>query len=248
LEAEVLSLKAQFAEQLEKQETEWQRVFRQQEDRPAELLNQQKVSAAEQHPKDRQAAKELLDKQDQKFQNPIQALTDRIDHHEKPSFTITPTEAGDGDPGPSNHRGFNTWIAPNNQNPEKRSASTPRQDKGKGVDHEGNFQPPPPPPSNSGGDPDPNPTDHDDDDDRGGDDGRGRRGGCQEHNARRPSLHRNTSPGTRGLLEFLQQLSKPIRSTKSAAEPPYFFQGDDNQDVRNWLTACEDYFNRNPYQ
>ena len=32
------------------------------------------------------------------------------------------------------------------------------------------------------------------------------------------------------------------------AEPPYFFQGDDNQDVRNWLTAYEDYFDRNPYQ
>jgi len=32
------------------------------------------------------------------------------------------------------------------------------------------------------------------------------------------------------------------------AEPPYFFQGDDNQDVRNGLTACEDYFDRNPYQ
>ena len=46
----------------------------------------------------------------------------------------------------------------------------------------------------------------------------------------------------------MQQLSTPNRSIKNAAEPPYFFQGDDNQDVRNWLTACEDYFDRNPYQ
>ena len=46
----------------------------------------------------------------------------------------------------------------------------------------------------------------------------------------------------------MQQLSIPNRSIKNAAEPPYFFQGDDNQDVRNWLTACEDYFDRNPYQ
>jgi len=46
----------------------------------------------------------------------------------------------------------------------------------------------------------------------------------------------------------LQQLSTPNRSIKNAAEPPYFFQSDDNQDVRNWLTACEDYFDRNPYQ
>jgi len=32
------------------------------------------------------------------------------------------------------------------------------------------------------------------------------------------------------------------------AKPPYVFQGDDNQDVRNWLTAGEDYFDRNPFQ
>jgi len=40
LEAEVISLKAQFAEQLKKQDTEWQRVLRHQEDRAAEILNQ----------------------------------------------------------------------------------------------------------------------------------------------------------------------------------------------------------------
>jgi len=57
LEAEVLSLKAQFAEQLKKQDFEWQRVLRLHEDRAAELLNQQKVNAAEEHQKDRQAAK-----------------------------------------------------------------------------------------------------------------------------------------------------------------------------------------------
>jgi len=62
LEAEVLSLKAQFAEQLKKQDTEWQRVLRHQEDRAAELLNQQKANAADQHQEDCQAAKELLDK------------------------------------------------------------------------------------------------------------------------------------------------------------------------------------------
>jgi len=59
LEAEVISLKAQFAEQLKKQDIEWQRVLRHQEDRAAEILNQQKASAAKQHQKDRQAAKEL---------------------------------------------------------------------------------------------------------------------------------------------------------------------------------------------
>ena len=94
----------------------------------------------------------------------IQALMDRIDHHEKSSFTIPPTEAGDGNPGPSNQVQFDPWTALNNPSPDKQSASTPRQDKGKGVDRGGNFQPPPPPPSNIGADPDPDPSDHDDDD------------------------------------------------------------------------------------
>jgi len=174
LETEVISLKAQFAEQLKRQDFEWQRVLRHQEDRAAEMLNQQKTTTAEQHQKDRQAAKELLDKQNQKFQDAIQALTDRIDHHEKPSFTITPTEAGDCDPGPSNQGQFDPWNPPQNPNPDKRSASTPRQNKGKEVDRGGNYQPPPPPPSNIGGDPDPDPSDHDDDDDKAGDNGRGR--------------------------------------------------------------------------
>ena len=119
MEAEVISLKAQFAEQLKKQDPEWQRVLRHQEDRAAELLNQQKANAAEQHQNDRQAAKELLDKQNQKFQNAILALTDRIDHHEKRSFTIPPREGGDGDPGPSNQGQFDPWIPPNNPNPDK---------------------------------------------------------------------------------------------------------------------------------
>jgi len=239
-EAEVISLKAQFAEQLKKQDLEWQRVLRHQEDRAAELLNQQKTNTAEQHHRDHHAAKELLDKQNQKFQNAIQALTDRIDHHEKPSFTIPPTEAGDGDPGPSNQGQFNPWNPPQNPNPDKRSASTPRQNKGKEVDRGGNYQAPPPQPSNIGSDPDPDPSDNDDDDDKGGNDGRGRRGGRPERNARRPSVPRDSSPCTRRILEFLQQLSTPNRSIKNAAEPPYFFQGDDNQDVGNWLTACED--------
>jgi len=46
----------------------------------------------------------------------------------------------------------------------------------------------------------------------------------------------------------MQSLSTCQRLTKNTAEPPYFFQGEDNQDVRNWLTACEDYLDRNPTQ
>jgi len=141
LEAKVISLKAQFAEQLKKQDIEWQRVLRHQEDRPAEILNQQKASAPEQHHEDRPAAKELLDRQNQKFQNAIPALTDRIDDHEKPSFTMPPMEGGDGNPGPSNQGQFDPWSPPDNPNLGKRSSSTPRQEKGKGVDGRGNFQP-----------------------------------------------------------------------------------------------------------
>jgi len=46
----------------------------------------------------------------------------------------------------------------------------------------------------------------------------------------------------------MQSLSTSQRLTKNTAETPYFFQGGDYQDVRNWLTACEDYFDPNPTQ
>ena len=50
------------------------------------------------------------------------------------------------------------------------------------------------------------------------------------------------------MLELMQSLSTSQWPTKNTAEPTDFFQGEDNQDVRNWLTACEDYFDRNPPQ
>ena len=50
------------------------------------------------------------------------------------------------------------------------------------------------------------------------------------------------------MLTFMESLAAPIRPAKLIAEPSYFFHGEDNQDVRNWLTACEDYFDRNPTQ
>ena len=91
----------------------------------------------------------------------IQTLTARIDRAEKPHYTIPPTDGGNGDPGPSNPGQQNPWIPPDGINPDKESASTPRQNKGEEVDRGGNNQPPPPP-GNTGGDPDP---DDDDDDD-----------------------------------------------------------------------------------
>ena len=65
---------------------------------------------------------------------------------------------------------------------------------------------------------------------------------------RRQSIPRDTSPRTRAIITFMELLAVPIGSTKLIAEPPYYFQGEDNQDVGNWLKACEDYFDRNPTQ
>jgi len=242
LECEVLERK----EKVKNQDTTWQQVLYDHEERADQLLKQQKVEVAAQQLKDRQEARDLLDKQRFKFQALIQTLTARIDRAEKPHYTIPPTDGGDGDPGPSNRRQQNPWIPPEGTNPDKESASTPRQNKGKEVDQGGNNQQPPPP-GNTGGDPDPD-DDDDDDNDKNEGDSRGRRGGRPERNTRRPSLPRDASPRTRPMLEFMQSLSTSQRPIKNTAEPPYFSQGEDNQYVRNWLTACEDYFDRNPIQ
>ena len=211
-------------------------------------MEQQKANAEQQKEKDHQEAKDFLDKQRREFEEKIQTLTERIDRAERATHTVPPTEANDGDPGQSNRGQIDPWIPPDIPTFQKQSASTPRQNKSKEVDCGGNNQPPPPPPSNIGGDPDPDPSDHDDDDDMNGDDGRGRKGGRPERNTRNLSIARDTSPGTRGILLYLQQLGTQMRTVKNAAEPLYIFQGDDNQDVRNWLTTGEDYFDHNPQQ
>jgi len=90
--------------------------------------------------------------------------------------------------------------------------------------------------------------DDDDDNDKSGGNGRGRKGRRPERNPRRQSLARDASPRTRAMIEFMQSLSPSQRRTKNTAEPPYVFQGEDNQDVRNWLTASENYFDHNPTQ
>ena len=236
LEREVLKLK----DKVKKQDTTWQQVLHDHEERADQLLKQQKLDAAAQQQKDRQEARDLLDKQRSEFPALIQTLTARIERAKKPQYTIPPTDGGDGDPGPSTRGQQNPWIPPEGINPDKESASTLQQNKGKEVDQGGNNQPPSPP-GNTGRDPDPDDDDNDDNNKDGGD-GRGRRGGGLERNARRPSIPRDTSPGTRAMLEFMQSLSTSQRPIKITAEPPYFFQGEDNQDVRNWLTACEDYF------
>ena len=248
LEAEIISLKAQLKEQFKKQDAEWQQVLNSQDDRASLLLEQQKANAEQQKENNRQEARDFLDKQRREFEGKIQALTERIDRAERTTYTVPPTEAFDGDAGPSNRGQIDSCIPHDIPTIAKQSASTPKQNKGKEVDQGGNNQQPPPLPSNIDGNPDPDPSDHDNDDDKNGDDGRGRRGGRPERNAQKPSIPRDTSPRTRGILQYLQQLGTPMRSVKNAAEPPYLFQRDDNQDVRNWLTACEDYFDHNPQQ
>jgi hypothetical protein len=185
LEAEVLKLKAQFNEQVKTQDAVWQQVLKEQDDRATELLEQQKAEAIAKMERDRKEAKEFLERQKFEFQTTIQALTDRIDRAERTSYTIPPTEAGDGDPGPSNRGQPNPWVPPEGPNPKKQSVSTPGS-KGKGVDRGGNL--PPPPPGNTGGNPDPDPSDHDDDDDGKKDDDRGRKGGRPDRNARNPQF------------------------------------------------------------
>jgi len=242
LEHELLGLK----DKVKNLDAIWHQILHDHEERADQLLKKQKDDDATQQQKDRQEARDLLDKQRFEFQASIQTLTARIDYAEKPHYTIPPTDGGDGDPGPSNCGQQNRWIPPEGRNPDKESGSTPRQNKGKEVDPGGNNQPPPPP-GNTGRDPD---TDDDDDNDNdtSGGNGRGRKGGRLERNARRPSLPRDASPLTRAMLEFMQSLSTSQRPTKNTGEPAYFFQGEDNQDVRNWITTCEDYFARNPTQ
>ena len=101
---------------------------------------------------------------------------------------------------------------------EKQSASSPRNDKEKEVDRgDGNNQNPDP-------DDDPN-------DDNGGEDDQGRKAGRPARAPRRPSIPRDTSSRTQVILNFMESLAVPIRPTMLIAEPPHFFQGEDNQDV-----------------
>ena len=60
------------------------------------------------------------------------------------AYSIPPTEFGDGNPGPSTQGRQRNPSIPRD-GIEKQSASTPRNDKSKGVDRGGgNNQPPPP--------------------------------------------------------------------------------------------------------
>ena len=108
-------------------------------------------------------------------------------HSPMAAYSIPPTKFGDGNPRPSTRgQQRNPSIPP--YSIKKQSASTPRTDKGKGVDRgDGNNPNPPPLPRNTGGDPNPE-NDHDPNDDNDGEDNRGRKGGRPARASRRPSI------------------------------------------------------------
>ena len=77
-------------------------------------------------------------------------------------YSIPPTKFGDGNPGPSSRgRQRNPSLPPDSI--DKQSASTPRNDKGKGVDRgDGGNQNPPLLPRNTDRDPEPDNKPNDD--------------------------------------------------------------------------------------
>ena len=224
LEKAVLALK----ERLESQRQEWDAQSKEQSANANRKLEEQKLAAATEPKKQREETTILFAQQTAEMKESMDNLLRQL-HFQMAAYSIPPTQCGDGNPGPSSRgRQRNPSIPPDDI--EKQSASTPNNDKGKGVDRGGKIQPPPPPPCNTGGDPDP---DDDPDDDNNGEDDRGRKGGRPARAPRRPSIPRDASPRTQAMLIFMESLAVPIRPRKLIAEPPYFFQGEDNQGVRN---------------
>jgi len=73
-------------------------------------------------------------------------------------------------------------------------------------------------------------------------------GGRQLRASQQPSIPSDMSPKTRAIVNYLERIGSSTRQIKNFAEPPYIVKGEDYPEVRNWLTACEDYFVRNPTQ
>jgi len=93
LEREALEQKDLF----KNQDASWQRVLHDHEEQADRLLKQHKDKATIEQQKDRQRARDHLDKQRFEFQALIQTLTARLDRAAKPHYTIPPTDGGDGD-------------------------------------------------------------------------------------------------------------------------------------------------------
>ena len=150
LKKKVLAL----SEQLEAQRQEWATQSKKEDDNIDRKLEEQKLAVATELKKQREKTALLFAKQTSEMKEAINDLLRQL-HSQMAAYSILSTEFDDSNPGLSSQgRQRNPSIPPDGI--EKKSASTPRNDKGKGVDRgDGINQPPPPQLRNTGGDPDP---------------------------------------------------------------------------------------------
>ena len=128
----------------------------------------------------------------------------------------------------------------------KQSDPTPERSMAAAAGGNGGNRPPPPqqaaPGAPGGGD-----SDDDDENDEGPNKGRWDEGPARK--GKGPEENEEEEEATRDELRFSRALGKAIGdTTKRPAQPPPEYEHANHQDVRYWLTAFKDFFNRNPYQ
>ena len=128
----------------------------------------------------------------------------------------------------------------------KKSDPTPEPSATAAGARNGGNRPPPPqqaaPGAPGGGDSDDN-----DDDEKGPE--KGRRDERPTRKEKGPEENEEEDEATWDELRFSRALGKAIGdTTKQPGQPPPEYEHAKHQDVRFWLTACKDFFDRNPYQ
>ena len=128
----------------------------------------------------------------------------------------------------------------------KQSDPTPERSMAAGGEGGGGNRPPPPqqaaPGAPGGGD-----SDNDDDDEEGSK--KERRDERPARKGKGPEENEEEEEATWDEIRFCRALGKAIGdTTKRPAQPPPEYEHAKHQDVRFWLTACRDFFDRNPYQ
>ena len=128
LEIEVLALK----ERPETQRQELDSRSKEQSANADRKLEEQKLAVATELTKQREETTILFAQQTAEMKESMDNLLRQL-HSQMAAYSIPPTEFGDGNPCPSSRgRQQNPSIPPDGI--EKQSASTPNNDKGKGVD------------------------------------------------------------------------------------------------------------------
>ena len=128
----------------------------------------------------------------------------------------------------------------------KRSDPTPEPSPLAAGGGNGGNRPPPPQQAATGA-PGGGDSDDDDDDEEGPD--KGRRDERPARKGKGPEEKEEEEEATWDDLRFSRALGKAIGdTTKQPAQPPPEYEHAKHQDVRFWLTACKDFFDRNPYQ